>query len=147
MRVRDIMSKDVAFCSPDTTLNEVAQMMVRNDCGEIPVVNISHAPIGVVTDRDIVCRVVAKGDNPTVTQAGDAMTSPAVTITPDSNLEKCCDVLEKNQIRRVLVVDEDGALCGVVAQADIALHAPQAKTATVVKKVSQPNAVGEEQHA
>jgi CBS domain-containing protein len=138
MRVRDIMSKNVACCSLETGLVEVAQMMVDNDCGEIPVVNTSNAPIGVVTDRDIICRTVAKGENPIVMQAGDAMTAPCVTVTPASTLEQCCQVLEKNQIRRVLVVDEEGALCGVVAQADIARHAPQAKTANVVKKVSQP---------
>ena len=140
MRVRDIMSKNVASCSPDTSLNVVAKMMVENDCGEIPVVNSSHAPIGVVTDRDIICRTVAKDENPLLMQAGDAMTAPCVTVTPESTLERCCQVLEKNQIRRVLVVDDDGALCGVVAQADIARHAPQAKTANVVKKVSQPGA-------
>jgi CBS domain-containing protein len=140
MRVRDIMSKNVAFCSPDTSLTQVAQMMVENDCGEIPVVNTSQAPIGVVTDRDIICRTVAKGENPLLMQAGDAMTSPCVTVTPESTLERCCQILEQNQIRRVLVVDEDGALCGLVAQADIARHAPQAKTANVVKRVSQPGA-------
>ena len=138
MHVRDIMSTNVACCSPDTGLTEVARMMVENDCGEIPVINSSRAPIGVVTDRDIICRTVAKGENPLLMQAGDAMTTPCVTVSPESTIERCCQVLEKNQIRRVLVVDDDGTLCGLVAQADIARHAPQTKTANVVKKVSQP---------
>jgi CBS domain-containing protein len=141
MRVRDIMSTNVACCSPDAGLAQVAQMMVENDCGEIPVINSSGAPIGVVTDRDIICRIIAKGENPLTMQAGDAMSTPCVTVSPESTLERCCEVLEKNQIRRVLVVDGDGALCGLVAQADIARHAPQTKTANVVKKVSQPSSL------
>src|SRR5688500_15966494 len=79
MRVRDIMSKNVACCSPETSLPEVARMMVDNDCGEIPVVTVSRVPIGVVTDRDITCRTVAEGKNPLLMEAGDCMTTPCVT--------------------------------------------------------------------
>jgi CBS domain-containing protein len=139
MRVRDIMSKDVAFCYPETGLPDVARMMVEMDCGEIPVVNASRAPIGVITDRDITCRTVAKGKNALTMAAADCMTSPAVTVTPETALADCCHVLEENKVRRVPVVDETGACCGMVSQADIALHAPNAETADVVKKVSEPS--------
>ena len=138
MRVKDIMSTTVACCSPETTLPEVARMMVDNDCGEIPVVNASGAPIGVVTDRDITCRTVAEGKNPLAMQAGDCMTTPCVTVTPETSLEECCEALEKNKIRRVPVVDEFGACCGMVSQADIARNAPKNETAAVVRKVSEP---------
>jgi CBS domain-containing protein len=138
MRVRDIMSKDVAFCGPDTSLPEVARMMVDKDCGEIPVVDASRVPIGVITDRDITCRAVAKGKNALELRAEDCMTSPAVTVAPEASLEECCRVLEDNKVRRVPVVDEAGACCGMVSQADIALHAPRAETAEVVRTVSQP---------
>jgi CBS domain-containing protein len=139
MRVRDIMSKNVACCSPETSLPEVARMMVDNDCGEIPVVNASRVPIGVVTDRDITCRAVAEGKNPLLMEAGDCMTTPCVTVTPETSLEECCETLESNRIRRVPVVDETGACCGMVSQADIARHAPKTETAEVVKKVSEPS--------
>jgi len=139
MRVRDIMSKNVACCSPETTLPEVARMMVDNDCGEIPVVNASRVPIGVVTDRDITCRAGAEGKNPLLMDAGDCMTAPCVTVTPETSLDECCETLETNQIRRVPVVDETGACCGMVSQADIARHAPKTETAEVVKKVSEPS--------
>ena len=85
MRVKDIMSTTVACCGPETSLPEVARMMVDNDCGEIPVVNASGAPIGVVTDRDITCRTIAEGRNPLVMVAGDCMTSPCVTVTPETD--------------------------------------------------------------
>ena len=139
MRVKDIMSTTVACCSPETKLPEVARMMVDNDCGEIPVVDASGAPIGVVTDRDITCRTIAEGKNPLLMEAGDCMTTPCVTVTPETSLEECCDTLEKNKIRRVPVVDEAGACCGMVSQADIARNATKKETAEVVRKVSEPS--------
>jgi CBS domain-containing protein len=138
MQVRDIMSTSVVCCSPETSLPEVARMMVEHDCGEIPVVDASGVPMGVVTDRDITCRTVAEDKNPLDMSAGDCMTTPCVTVTPETTLEACCETLEKNRIRRVPVVDETGACCGIVAQADIALHAPRNETVEVVKKVSEP---------
>jgi len=138
VRVRDMMSKNVACCLPDTGLSDVARMMVDNDCGEIPVLNAAGTPIGVVTDRDITCRAVAEGRNPLLMVAGDCMTAPCVTVSPEISLEDCCQVLESNQIRRVPVVDEAGACCGIVSQADIARHAPKKETAKVLQKVSEP---------
>jgi CBS domain-containing protein len=139
MRVRDIMSENVACCSPETSLVDVAKMMVDYDCGEIPVVDASRAPIGVVTDRDITCRTVAEGRNVVSLKAKDCMTAPCVTVTPETSLEACCRTMEVHRIRRVPVVDASGACCGIVSQADIALNAPRTETANVVKKVSQPS--------
>jgi CBS domain-containing protein len=141
MEVKDIMTPDPACCTTDTTLQRVAEMMVENDCGEIPVVeNIaSMKPVGVVTDRDIVCRTVAKGLNPLSLTASECMTTPCVTVKPDTPLDECCRVLEENQIRRVPVVDAGGACCGIVALADIAKHAKTRDTAEVVKEVSEPS--------
>jgi len=133
------MTPDPACSTPDTTLQRVAEMMVENDCGEIPVVeNIaSMKPVGVITDRDIVCRTVAKGLNPLSLTASECMTTPCVTVTPDTPLDECCRVLEENQIRRVPVVDASGACCGIVALADIAKHAAKRAAGEVVKEVSE----------
>ncbi|HEY0323123.1 MAG TPA: CBS domain-containing protein [Pyrinomonadaceae bacterium] len=141
MQVKDVMTSDPACCTPDSTLQRVAEMMVENDCGEIPVVeNIaSMKPMGVITDRDITCRTVAKGLNPLTMTVGECMTTPCVTVTPDTSLDDCCRVLEENQIRRVPVVDAEGACCGIIALADIAKHAPKRETAEVVKEVSEPS--------
>ena len=140
MQVKDVMTPDPACCTPDTTLRRVAEMMVENDCGEIPVVEdmASMKPVGVITDRDITCRAVAKGLNPLVTTASECMTGPCVTVRPDATLEECCRVLEENRIRRVPVVDAGGACRGVVALADIARHARKRETAEVVREVSEP---------
>ena len=139
MRVSDIMSTSVACCSPQTSLMEVARMMVDHDCGEIPVVDAAGAPIGVVTDRDITCRTVAEGRNAVLLRAADCMTSPCVTVRPDTSLAECCLVLEMNRIRRVPVVDASGACCGIVAQADIAREAPRTDAGRLVSRVSQPS--------
>src|SRR4051812_39245200 len=127
MKVKDVMTSDPACCTPDSTLQRVAEMMVENDCGEIPVVQdiASMRPVGVITDRDITCRTVAKGINPLTMTVGECMTTACVTVTLDTLLDDCCRVLEENQIRRVPVVDAEGACCGIVALADIAKHAPK----------------------
>ncbi len=144
MDVRSAMTPDPACCTPQTKLADVAKMMLENDCGEIPVVADKEArkPVGVITDRDIVIRTLARGADPTQKTAADCMTSPAVTVTPDMSLVECCDVMEREQIRRVPVVDADGRLCGIVALADVAMHAGRRTTAEVVKEVSEPNGDG-----
>ena len=139
MKVQDAMTSDPACCMRDTSLQEVAQKMVEHDCGEIPIIDEGGKPVGVVTDRDICCRTVAEGKNPLDMQAGDVMTSPCITVTPETDLDDCCKVMEEQQIRRVPVVDASGRCCGIVAQADIAQHArDKGEVAEVVEKISQP---------
>lgn len=140
MQVKEIMTKDVACCTPETGLRDVASLMVEHDCGAIPVVDDerSRRPVGVITDRDIACRTVAQGKNPLELTAGDCMTAECVTVSPDADVEDCCQVMEENQIRRVAVVDERGSCCGVVVQADIVEHVGRRETAEVVQEVSRP---------
>jgi CBS domain-containing protein len=95
-------------------------------------------PIGVVTDRDITCRAVAQGRNPLGMTARDVMSSPALTVRADSDDESVYRVMEDKQVRRVLVVDQTGRLCGIVAQADLALRGPREAAAEVVSEVSRP---------
>lgn len=142
MLVREIMTENPAVATPDTPLQEVAQMMVRHDCGAIPIVDNEETkiPTGVITDRDICCRVVAEGRNPLNLTAGDAMTSNVRTVSLDTTVEDCCNVMEEEQIRRIPVVDENGSCCGIVAQADIAINASDSTTAEVVQEVSKASA-------
>ena len=142
MKVREIMTSNPACATPDMSLQEVARMMVDNDCGQIPVVDDarSRRPLGVVTDRDIVCRVVAEGKNPAKTTARDVMSAPAITVRPDMQVEDCCRVLEDKQVRRAPVADEAGQLSGMVSLADIAQTAPEKLTGEVVRTVSKRTA-------
>ncbi len=141
MEVKDIMTKNPACCTTDSNLQEVAQLMVEHDCGETPVVENKQNMklVGVITDRDITCRSVAVGKNPLKMTAGDCMSTPCITVTPEMSLDDCCKVMEENQVRRVPVVDKSGNCCGIVAQADIAQHASKQETGKVVKKVSKPS--------
>jgi len=124
-------------CSSDTTLNDVANLMVEADCGEIPVTDASNRLIGVVTDRDIVCRVVAKGKNPSAVTAGECMSEPVIVVTEDTPIENVLAVMEENQIRRVPVVDAKGGCCGIIAQADIALSGRDGQVGELVREVSK----------
>lgn len=140
MKVKDIMTETIATCTPETSLREVARRMLESDCGAIPVIDDQdgNRPLGVITDRDIVVRAVAEGKNPLEMTAGECMTSPAYTVHPEDSIEDCCEMLEDHQVRRAVVVDEEGHCCGIVAQADIARHAGARKTAELVEEVSQP---------
>jgi CBS domain-containing protein len=142
MNVKEIMTKNPACCTADESLQNVAKMMVDNDCGCIPIVEekSSKKPIGTVTDRDIAVRTVAEGRNPLDMTAGDIMSSNAITVTPEMSVEECCNLMENNQIRRILVVDDKGACCGIVAQADVAVNANDHTTAEVVQEVSRASA-------
>ena len=144
MQVKDIMTSNPACCTPGTSLEEVAKMMVDHDCGCIPVVdgNDTKMPVGMITDRDITCRVVAQGKNPLELTARDAMTSTVLSVTPETSLEDCLNLMEDGQVRRIAVVDENGAVCGILAQADIAENAGDRATAEVVQEVSRAGANG-----
>jgi CBS domain-containing protein len=125
VRVEEVMTKNPTCCGPDTPLRDVARLMVDCDCGEIPVLDSrSGRPIGVITDRDIVCRTIAEGRNPLELAARDCMTSRVVTVTSDKSIDECCELMERHQIRRILVVDAAGPCCGIVSQADIARRLP-----------------------
>ncbi len=142
MNVNEIMTSDPACCPPDTNLQDVAKMMVDNDCGCIPVVESkeSKIPVGMITDRDITTRIVAEGKNPLDLTAADAMSPSVITVTPETSVEECCNLMEENQLRRLAVVDDTGECCGMIAQADIATNASKSKTAEVVQEVSKASA-------
>jgi CBS domain-containing protein len=140
MKVKDMMTKDPACCTSDTSLPEVARMMVDKDCGEIPVVDnhSSKQPIGVVTDRDIVCRTIANGLNPVDLTAADCMSKPIVTVKPEMSLEEACRLMEEKLIRRVPVVNDRGSCVGILALADVALHTGKNVAGHIVREVSEP---------
>lgn len=140
MQVREIMTQNPACCTPDSTLQDVARMMQENDCGCIPVVNslLEMKPVGTITDRDITIRTVAASHNPINMKASDIMTKDIATVKPQMSIEECFDVMEDREIRRVLVVDEQGKCCGIVAQADVVQsNASPLRTNKVIREISE----------
>jgi CBS domain-containing protein len=139
MKVANIMTPSPATCHRDTKLPEAAKLMRQCDCGAIPVVEEgTNHPIGVITDRDITVRALAEGRNPLEMKVHDCMSSPVETISSEASLEECLDKMEAAQIRRIIVVDPDGKIAGIVSQADVALYAPEDETAELVHDVSTP---------
>ncbi len=134
---RDVMTPDPACCTPNTTLDEVAKLMAQNDCGEIPVVDPGDQIIGVVTDRDIVCRVVAAGKNPMAYTAETCMSGPVVTVRADAPLDDVVATMEKHQIRRVPVVDDRDSCVGIISQADVSWTGGTREVARLVREVSR----------
>lgn len=144
-KVKDVMTRDPVCCTPESPLEAVAQLMKQQDCGALPVVGdlVDRYPIGIITDRDIVIRALADGVNPLGLTARDCMTAPAETVTEDTTLDDCIEVLEERQIRRVIVVDQGGHCTGIVAQADVAIHASKHEAGELLKEVSRPDNVDE----
>lgn len=138
MKINEIMTKTPACCLPSTSLPDVAHLMVENDCGAIPVVENfeTNKPVGIVTDRDIAVNTLPHGKNGLEMSAAEIMSYPVVSVKHDAELDECCKTMEHNKIRRMIVVDEAGACCGIVAQADIARTAPMKATAELVQDVS-----------
>ena len=138
MKVTKIMTKEPAACTPEMSLREVAHLMVEHDCGAIPVVENFETmkPVGIVTDRDIVVNTVAVGKDPLMMTAAEIMSFPPGFVTTDATVGECLKLMEKDMIRRMLVVNEENSLAGIVAQADVARHMREEKTAEFIKDVS-----------
>lgn len=137
-RVKDVMTENPQCCTSEVGLQAVAKLMYDHDCGEIPVIadEASRRLIGVITDRDIICRIVARGMNPLDRKARECMTDDCVTVSPDTQVDEACHLLELNQVRRLPVVDKDGRCVGIISQADIALKTTPRKAGEVVRRVS-----------
>lgn len=120
MKVREIMTEDVASASLETTLEAIATMMRDADTGAIPIVD-DEALVGIVTDRDIVLRCVAEGKDATEMTAEDVITENLVTVEPETDLEEAAEMMAEHKIRR-LPVCEDGRLLGMLSLGDIAVR-------------------------
>ena len=137
MKVKDLMTSNVQYVRPDTSLEEIAQYMRQNDVGSIPVCNDNKEVVGIVTDRDIVLRAVSQG-SPNMT-ARDVMSSNLVYADSNTNAHEAASLMAKNQIRRLPVVDNN-QLVGMLAMADIArknIYVDEAGDA--LSAISKPN--------
>jgi len=134
---QDVMTANPACCGPDTSLDQVARLMVQHDCGEIPIIDSAEHVVGVVTDRDIVCRVVAEGKNPMGYPAESCMSELVVTVPWNAPLRDVLSTMEKHQVRRVPVVDSDERCVGMISQADLAWVGREQEVAELVREVSR----------
>jgi CBS domain-containing protein len=141
MKAQEIMTSDPVYVTPETPIQEAAQMMKDQNVGMLPVVGGegSRALVGVITDRDITIRHVAEGHSSTDCAVREAMTENVTTCRPDANVDEVMDVMGREQVRRIPIVDERGSLVGIVAQADVVLHARDEKKAErTIEEISKP---------
>jgi CBS domain-containing protein len=135
MKVKRAMHKGVVWVSPDTSLLEIAQKMQEQDIGAVPV-GENDKLIGIVTDRDIVCRGVVRGTDLSKMTARDVMTKGITYCNEDHDLEEALEVMEKNKIRRLPVINENKRMVGILSLGDISHAATRELTVEMVKAVS-----------
>jgi CBS domain-containing protein len=142
------MTPDPACCTPDSTAREAATLMREHDCGSIPVVESRQGKrlVGTVTDRDLAIRALAAGKGPD-TPVRELMTESPVTCGPEDEVEIVREVMVAQLVRRVPVVNDDGDIVGIVAQADIAREegaASEQEVGRIVEAISDSRADLEE---
>ena len=135
-KVRDAMTSRPFCVSPDTPITEAAQVMEKEDIGAIPVLDGEQLD-GMVTDRDIVIRAIAKGKDPSGMPVREVLSRDVVTVRADTKLSDAVELMSIHQVRRLPVVDDENRLVGVITQADIALDAKEKTSGQMVEEISK----------
>ena len=142
-KCNEVMTKKTVCCQPDDMVATVAQLMQSENIGSIPVIENkqNQTLVGIVTDRDLALKIVAKGLDAKSTKVEVVMTRQVVTCRAEDDLQKALDAMAEHQLRRIPIVDNDNRIVGIIAQADVATRVNQPeKTAAMVKEISQSNA-------
>jgi CBS domain-containing protein len=132
------MSTDVRIVESGATLQEAARLMKEADVGPLPVLE-GHRLIGMVTDRDLVVRAVAEGLDPTIVKVRDVLTPDIVYGFEDQEAEDAADLMARKRIRRLVVLDHDQRLVGMVSLGDLAMHGFREKSAEALECISRPS--------
>ena len=141
MQLKDVMTRDPVVLSPDVPLKEAAQKMREIDSGVMPVGEDDQL-LGMLTDRDITVRATAEGKDPNGTPVREVMTPEVVYCFEDDDVREVARKMEEHQIRRLIVLNRDKRLAGIVALGDIAVHAPSDRLAgEITEAVSEPGNV------
>ena len=123
LRAKDVMTRDVITLHPSDPIERAARLMRECDCGAIPVVNDDRKLIGMITDRDITVRLVARGIDIRRSLVDDGMTDESFACHADDSLEECMRIMARHKIRRLPIVEDRGRVVGIISQADLAEYA------------------------
>ena len=141
MKIQEVMTRDPSCVTPDSPARDAARIMKEENVGIVPVVDdqSSRKLVGVVTDRDLAIRIVA-AERDGATRVGEVMSdSRLATCSPDGDIDEAMDTMATEQVRRIPIVDERGALVGIVSQADVVLKArDDSKAERTVEQISEP---------
>lgn len=127
MKVQDIMTSDVQCCGPDTNLAAAAKMMWDSDCGAVPVLNVQGQVMGMITDRDICMATATKNKPASDITVWETVSGKVYTCYMSDDVHTALDIMKREKVRRLPVVNEDGVLQGIVAMNDFVLLAGEAK--------------------
>src|SRR4030042_495661 len=139
-RCSEVMTAKPVCCLPDDSVTKAADLMKSGNVGSIPVVQNEQTRklVGIVTDRDLALKIIAEGRDAKSTKVEAVMTRNVVTCRGEDDLQKALDAMSEHQLRRIPVVDKEGKILGIIAQADVATRVNQPdKTAEMVKKISR----------
>jgi len=135
MKVREIMTEEIAIAEPDSTLEELAVLMRDGDVGSIPILDDGEL-VGIVTDRDIVVGCVAEGHDPSEMTAEELMSEDLETVEPDANCNDAALIMARRQVRRLPVVEE-GVFIGMISLGDIAVKEESNTAGEALEDISQ----------
>ena len=140
MKVREVMTRDPLCCIPEDTAQKVAMMLRDQDIGSMPVVLdlSSRKLVGFITDRDLCCKVVAKGLDSANTRIDRIFSLNAISCREGENVNNCEELMQRHQVRRIPVTDVEGCVIGIVSQADLALREVPEKVSRTVAEISRP---------
>ena len=135
-RAADIMSKEITVIREDQTMREAAERLAQDDIGVLPITDENKQIRGMLTDRDIVVHVIARGKDPSNTRASELEKGEIITLRPDDSIEHACELMAQYQVRRLPVV-EDGRIVGIVSQADVAKNVTPEKAGRMLTQISK----------
>ena len=140
MKCSEVMTKDPVFCLPVDNVLKASQLLKTHDVGSVPVVESEENKlvVGMLTDRDIVLKVVSEGRDPQTALVKDVMSAQVITCGVEDDMQMALDLMAKHQLRRLPVVDAEDKLVGIIAQADLAMRMDQpVQTAETLKEISK----------
>ena len=140
MKIREIMSRDPACCVLSDSAQTVAKILCDRNIGSMPVVasQPSRRLVGMITDRDLCCSVVAQGMDPKTTPIEKLITLAPLTCREGENIEVCERLMQEHQVRRIPVIDAEDRVIGIVSQADLALKDKPERVSKTVTEISKP---------
>ena len=139
-KCHEVMTKDPVCCLPNDSVAKAAELMKNENIGSIPVIENEQTQklVGIVTDRDLALKIVARALDARSTKVETVMTHKLVTCHADDDLQKALDAMAEHQLRRIPVVDNNNKIVGIIAQADVATRVDEPeKTGEMVKEISQ----------
>jgi len=139
MKLKDIMTRGVECVRPTDSLQEAARKMRDLDVGPLPVCGDNDKIVGMLTDRDITVRATAEGLDPKTTKVQDAMSEDVVWCFEDQDSEDAVNLMEEREVRRLLVMDRDKRLVGIVALGDLATEGSKEQAGKALRGISQPS--------